>query len=556
MALFPTEDLTFTDVRHLPIVKQFAKQIDLVDTVDAIVDTQMELSPGLTVLAMVLDSLSGRSPLYRLKEFFEEQDTELLLGVDVPDEHFCDHNLGRVMDKIYETGTQKIFSAIAQNAVDTFGVDTRKVNFDTTSISVYGDYDVSPEPFDITYGYSKDKRPDLKQFLISMLCVDRSIPILGSPKDGNASDKTINNEVLTGISKHMARYGLQPGAFVYVADSAFVTGDNLAEAEENNVRFLSRLPANYKECDRVVDAAVTADDWIDIGALNETEDTRKRPAARYRAHEATICIDDREYRAVVYHSSAHDKRRHKRIDRILAENKKHLEGACKKALATPFFCEPDARLAAEKLVADAAGSYHTIQWQIEKVDKFPRGRPPKNKPRKPVGREYHLQVKIDQDAQAVAPLRIRAGCFVLITNLSTPEFIEKWPPHELLRLYKSQSGIERNFGFLKDPIIVNSIFLKTPRRIEALGLVLLVALLIWRLIERCLRQYIQRTGATITGWKDKPTKRPTAFMMTTKFIHILVVKSGNQRQLAKPLKPIHLEYLEALNVSPDVFVVP
>jgi len=136
MALFPTEDLTITDVRHLPIVKQFAKQIGLVDTVDAIVDTKMELSPGVTVLAMVLDSLSGRSPLYRLKEFFHEQDTELLLGVDVPDQVFCDHNLGRVMDKIFETGTQKIFSAIAKNAVDAFGVDTRKVNFDTTSISL------------------------------------------------------------------------------------------------------------------------------------------------------------------------------------------------------------------------------------------------------------------------------------------------------------------------------------------------------------------------------------------------------------------------------------
>ena len=45
-------------------------------------------------------------------------------------------------------------------------------------------------------------------------------------------------------------------------------------------------------------------------------------------------------------------------------------------------------------------------------------------------------------------------------------------------------------------------------------------------------------------------------MMTTKFIHILVVKSGNERQLVKPLKPIHLEYLEALNVSPDVFTEP
>jgi transposase len=415
---------------------------------------------------------------------------------------------------------------------------------------------VAPDPFDITYGYSKDKRPDLKQFIVSMLCVDRNIPILGSPRDGNASDKTINNEVLTGISKHMARFGLEPGAFVYVADSAFVTPDNLAEADGNNVRFLSRLPATYKECDRVIEQAVTADNWIDIGSVNETVDTQKKPAAQYKAYDTTVSLYDKEYRAVVFHSSAHDKRRHKRIDRLLAKKKKQLADACKKVVSTPFFCEPDARTAAEKLMAGAAGSYHRIQCQIQKVDKYKRGRPKKGEPRKPIGCDYHLTADIIVDDQAVEPLRTKAGCFVLITNLSSAKFTAQWPAEELLRLYKSQSGIEQNFGFLKDPIIVNSIFLKRPRRIEALGLVLLIALLIWRLMERCLRQYIRETDATITGWKNKPTKRPTAFMMTTKFIHILVLKSGNRRQLAKPLNPIQLEYLAALNVSPNVYIEP
>jgi transposase len=36
-----------------------------------------------------------------------------------------------------------------------------------------------------------------------MLCVDRNIPILGTTKDGNASDKNLNNELLTNISKHL-----------------------------------------------------------------------------------------------------------------------------------------------------------------------------------------------------------------------------------------------------------------------------------------------------------------------------------------------------------------
>ena len=63
----------------------------------------------------------------RLTEFFEEKDTELLLGSAIGTERFCDYNLGRSMDKIFETGTQKIFSQLAQNALTVFEVDPRRI---------------------------------------------------------------------------------------------------------------------------------------------------------------------------------------------------------------------------------------------------------------------------------------------------------------------------------------------------------------------------------------------------------------------------------------------
>jgi hypothetical protein len=190
------------------------------------------------------------------------------------------------------------------------------------------------------------------------------------------------------------------------------------------------------------------------------------------------------------------------------------------------------------------------------VAKYRRGRPAKGKPRTPIGYEYLLDVKIEVDANAVAPLRLEAGCFVLLTNLSGNKEQVQWPAVTLLELYKNQSGIEQNFGFLKDPVIVNSIFLKKPKRIEVLGLILVIALLIWRLMERCMRQHLERTKSEISGWKNRPTKRPTSFMMTTKFLSILVAKSGNQRQLVRPLKPVQLEFLQAMGVNPEVFVKP
>jgi len=508
------------------------------------------------VLAMVLDTLSGRTPLYRLKEFFQEKDTELMLGSQIDPELFCDHNLGRVLDKIFDTGTQAIFSQLSQNAVKRFDIDSRKVHFDTTSISVYGDYELSQDPFKITYGHSKDHRPDLKQFLISLLCVDRNIPIVGAPKDGNASDKTLNNELLSNISKHMASHGLKPGAFVYVADSAFVTKNNLEKASSEHTTFLSRLPATYKECSRAVQEAVNANDWIALGSLAETAPPKNRPAAVYRAYEATVNLYDKDYRAIVVHSSAHDKRRHKRIDRLLAQKRKALDTLCKKIRSISYFCRADAQVATDKLQRAATGSYHKIECTIEKVAKFSRGRPTKDKPRTPTGYEYQLHLKITADDQVVEPLRVQAGCFVLVTSLYSQKDRENFSAYELLRLYKDQDGIERNFSFLKDPVIVNSIFLKKANRIEVLGLVLLISLLIWRLMEHCMRRYITKTGNAITGWKNKPTTKPTSFMMTTKFLSILVLKVDHQRQLARPLNLVQLEYLKALNVDPNTFTFP
>jgi hypothetical protein len=116
--------------------------------------------------------------------------------------------------------------------------------------------------------------------------------------------------------------------------------------------------------------------------------------------------------AIVIHSSAHDKRRHKRIDRLLAKKCKDLDTLCKKIRSTSNFCRADAEAAVEKLNAVAIGSYHNLDCTIEKVAKFGRGRPAKDKLRRPKGYEYQLHLKITPDPELVEPLRMEAGCFV------------------------------------------------------------------------------------------------------------------------------------------------
>jgi hypothetical protein len=143
-------------VQHLPIVKAYADKIGVVEVINQLVPTEMGIDPGTIVLGMILDTLSGRSPLYRLEEFFTHQDTALLLGKAVPPEAFQDDTVGRVLERLYVTGTRKGFTACAVRADRVFGFDKRYVHFDTTSITVYGDY-LPPEeatepegPFRIT----------------------------------------------------------------------------------------------------------------------------------------------------------------------------------------------------------------------------------------------------------------------------------------------------------------------------------------------------------------------------------------------------------------------
>ena len=225
-----------------------------------------------------------------------------------------------------------------------------------------------------------------------------------------------------------------------------------------------------------------------------------------------VTLYGESYREVVIHSSAHDRRRQKRIERELLEEK-------------PI---------------------------------YGKGRPRNDGFRKIKEMRYVVSSDISENTVAVSTFRKEAGCFVLITNVHRETEGEQigYDSKAILEAYKDQYGIEQDFGFLKDPVIVNSVFLKKPKRIEVLGLILLTSLLIWRLMESSMRQYVEQTGEKLTGWDHKPTDRPTSFMITTKFMGIMVIKIGNERRLSKPLYSDRKAFLMALGINLSRLINP
>jgi transposase len=358
--------------------------------------------------------------------------------------------------------------------------------------------------------------------------------------------------ILSQIAHLLAQHGVPAGAYIYVADAALVTEENLAALGET--LFITRLPANYGECGRVITEAVAQNRWEAVGVLAHTTPTKNRPGASYKAAEGQVSLYETTYRAVVVESSAQDKRWLKRLDREVSASSETLAATVRTATKQDYFCREDAEAAAEGLRA-MPSAYHQVEVSVEERPKYAQGRPSTRKPRSVKALRYGLRATLREREAVIARKRQEAECFVLLTNVPKEGPLAH-RAGEVLRVYKDQHGVEQNFGFLKDPVIVNSLFLKKPERIEALGMVLLLSLMLWRLMERQMRHHVEMTGMSMAGWDKKATERPTSFMMTTKFIGVLMLKVGTQRYLTRPLSAVQQQYLTALGLSASCFIGP
>jgi transposase len=260
----------------------------------------------------------------------------------------------------------------------------------------------------------------------------------------------------------------------------------------------------------------------------------------------------------VTHSSAHDRRRQKRLDREVERE----HGTWSKKLAqlekTLYFCMADTQAAMAR-VQEESPHYHHLELRIEERPLYARGRPKADGSRTLKQMRYTITGTLVQKPEAVDTMREQAGCFVLITNVPVegpPGNDIPYDGKKILQTYKDQNGIEHNFSFLKDPVVINSVFLKKPKRVEALGLILVISLLLWRLIELHMRTHLEQQQAVIPGWDNKPTERPTTFMMTTKFDNIRIIKIQHQRALNGRLSKVQEKYLEALGLTDTIFTQP
>jgi transposase len=470
------------------------------------IDPREKVSTGVIVKAMLLNGLGFVSaPLYLFGQFFQGKATEQLLGEGVKPEHLNDDRLGDVLDEVYAAGLSELFLEISLAAANKFEVKRETAHLDSTSFHVDGAY-ASPEPgvIEITYGYSRDHRPDLKQFMMNLICVgDGDIPVLMEMASGNQSDKTRFAELFQDFSKQWTFDGL------CVADGALYSADNIVAM--SGLKWLTRVPLTMGAAATLVDEVV---ELTDSGIKGYT---LKESRSEYAGVEQRWFLIESEQRR-----KSDLKQLTKRIERHRQKSQQELNQLC----AIEFACIADATAAAQKLSQQI--TWHQLT-EIEIVEKKHYDKPGKPKPDAVPSRiSFRVTATIVAIDSEITAQRVRCGRFILASNVLDAAVLSAT---DALREYKAQQGVERGFRFLKDPLFfASSVFLKSPKRIAALGMIMALCLLVYNLGQRQLRHALAQNEATIPSQLGKPTASPTLRWVFQCFmaVHLVVFQGVRQ----------------------------
>lgn len=501
------KDFPFTDnidsikVGAGPIVSALCYELGIPQTINTLVDwdeKQCKLEPGTPVLALIINILHGRVPLYRIEEFYKEQDTELLFGAGVESKHLNDDALGSVLDKIYAAGAKKVFSAVALAVLTREEIKVNTLHLDTTAKLVYGEYDRKGGTIHITRGYNKERRTDLKQFKVGLGVNKDGFPVLGDVTDGNLDDKTWNKEVL----KKLPHIVTNLQEIIYVADSAMVTKQNLEIVKEKNLSFISRLSATFALSARLIDKACAKGQWEDLGVLIPGKNR-----ASYKIQEFKEALYDNTYRFVVVNSSQLDKRKLKSLEKSIKQEKEQLIKEVRQLTSLSFACEPDAKDALNRFLQEKSDGFYplvgTVESTQEKIKRQSRGRPSKDE-QAHYQQVYRICLEIGElDDEALEHAKERLGCFVLISNVCN------YSACDILKEYKEQTVVENRFKFIKHPLYVGPMFLQKNERMEALTYIILMALIVYIVLQRRIRQALEQETEPLTVTGKKKTFTPT-----------------------------------------------
>jgi transposase len=522
-------------------------------------DPRCTLPTSHVLLVLVQNVLLSREPVYAVGEWAARFAPDLFDLWIHQVSLLQDDRLGRCLTRLFVGTGPELILAVVRHVIAEFQVNLEELHNDSTTVSFYGAYPEATEEGRrqgratpaITWGYSKDHRPDLKQLLYTLtVSHDGGVPVYFTTASGNVVD----DETHCATWDILCQLVGGPD-FLYVADCKLASEENLGHIARRGGRFITIMPRTHGEDKQFRDQLSQSPDAVRWEPLYDVTDEHEQVV-----DNLSVCADEfvssAGYRLLWYHSTRKVEqdqvartRRTQRAFAALGQLRNRLLGP-----RTRFRERAKVQQAVDQIL-----EHHEVdsfvRVQIEELEQATYrqakpGRPSKQtKYQKETRLHYHLTWALD-------PIRLSAaerqdGVFPLLTN------DRQLPAEEVLRAYKRQPLIEKRFSQFKTDFAVAPVYLKDVGRIQALLTVYFFVLLLQTLLERELRRAMAQQGLESLPLypEGRPCSRPTTYRVLEIFElvqrHILTkTDSDDPETFVTELTPLQRQIIELLGMSP------
>jgi transposase len=524
-------------VAHLPLVLGIVRKLNVAALIDTFCPPHPAnvLSCGRGVEALLLAILDGHHALSKVGARLEERGMFPFLPPGLTRASLHDYRLGQILEALFAAHLNRVFGAIALNALEVYAIATPWLHQDTTTITLYGAYEEEPHrgegpvPPRPAYGHSKDGHDDLKQVLLSLGVSSEGLPLRLGVRDGNTSD---SRETPVAIEECLA-LGLD-GVRGIVADSKAYCKRPLGLCLEQRVGLITLVP---RTCAVRQEVEAWGQQHGPLPLLLEKPGRTRQESPR-RWHGASVVrqvevedadgrLDRAEIRFLVVHSSQLADQTAVAYAAAQAKEAERLAEYVRRVEARWFACAA----AAEAAIADYEGRgqgrrgrpshpwrYHALHDRVEAVS-LPKKRSRRGRPPKTEVPSVEVDYRLGVHHEALRPAEDTYGWTVLATTVPP----EGCTDTEILQAYQEQhSTVAPGFRWIKHPAAISPVWLEKPERIAALAMLTVVGLLVYAVIQRQVRLYLHEHERQLSGNKGL-TATPTAAVVFALFTPVMLV---------------------------------
>ena len=435
-------------IGNMPLLIPIIERLEIRDIVDGVCpkerDSDEHLTHGEVLEMTVYNRLTSPRPLYRVEDWGRQYATETLFGIKP--EKLNDDRIARMLETI-GVHQEEIQSALSMRMMESFGISAKSIHYDITSLSFEGEYLESDV---VRFGYSRDRRPDLKQVNVSLdVTTEGSVPVWSRTLPGNTTDVTTVMENMKSLKKN-----LQLKDYLVIMDRGMVSGDNLDMLLGQGIGFVAAVPLSENMVDKI---RSTPDDAFEPIAY-----TDRLEKDHLRAARCPLEFHTKEGKPVPAHgwifaSSQKKKRDGRSLEKGIREITEILEDVGKK-LNTRKYAKRDYVIAQLQKRIGKKHARGLFWWDLS-------------------GDDGELELDYCLEEEACRKAEELEGKYLLAT--SKPE----WTGDEVISAYKSQHVVEWRFRHLKSRLKVSPLFLEKDERIVGLVFMTIVSLMVYSLLE-------------------------------------------------------------------------